>query len=347
MKFKDAGSALLFTHEDDVDPNFYYFAGISKASRLTAFMAIGKGKPVVFSNPLEYDAVKKFKNFRAVRVEKKEQLEMALRKSSGKKIEINCDYVSVNSMKRLKSMLKGRKFIDVSKQLREMRSVKSQEEIRKIREACKITSGLFSHVESVARVGKTEIEIVNEIEAEAKRLGAEGMAFPPIIASGKNSAVPHHIPGRTRLAEGILLADIGVVYEGYCSDLTRTYYLGEPTAIHKRMYAVISNARKAALKIANAGTPSKRIFEAANETIKKNYGCDMIHSLGHGLGIEVHETPSVSLKSKETLKAGMCITIEPGYYKEGFGGVRIEDDIVVKKRKPKMLSKAPEKLVSL
>ncbi|MBI2579363.1 MAG: aminopeptidase P family protein [Candidatus Aenigmarchaeota archaeon] len=342
---KGIDSLLLFTREDDIDPNFYYFTGMSRMQRLTAYMIAGKGKPVVITNPLEYGMLSRNRNFTAVKTENRKQIQSALRQRLGEKVGINCDYVSVNSMKKLRSVLKGRKFIDVSKQLCGMRAVKAKEEIHKIREACRITEELFSFLEASARKGRTEIGIANGLETEARRLGAEGMAFPPIIASGRNSAVPHHRTGKAKLAGGILLADIGVIYEGYCSDITRTYYIGEPTVMHKHMYAVINSARKEAIKTAKPGVRAKKIFESANSIIKKGYGSGMIHSLGHGLGIEVHEAPSVSSKSKETLGSGMCITIEPGYYMWDFG-VRIEDDIVIAK-KPVMLSRAPDNLVSL
>lgn len=174
------------------------------------------------------------------------------------------------------------------------------------------------------------------------------MSFPPIIASGKNSAVPHHVSGNTRLAEGIFLADVGVVYRGYCSDMTRTYVIGEPTAMHKHMYAVVNRAKKESTAMAEAGEKAVDVFNAANSIIKDSYGVDMIHGLGHGLGIEVHDYPDgFRQKSKTVLREGMCLTVEPGYYKEGFGGVRIEDDIVIRNGRPKALSRAPERLVSL
>ena len=343
-----ADSILLFTNEDRVDPNFYYLAGVSKMTHVTAYLAAVKGKPAILTNSLEYGTLRKTRGFRVEKVSDSKELKRLMERSLGRKIGINQEYVSVNSLRRLKSVLKGRKFIDVSGNLAGMRSVKTNEEVSKIRQACRITEELFSHLEGIAKRGKTEIAIASELEAEAKRLGAEGMSFPSIIASGRNSAVPHHVSGKTRLAEGILLADIGVVYRGYCSDMTRTYVIGEPAAMHKHIYAVVSRAKKESIAMARAGEKASNVFNAADAIIKKSYGTGMIHGLGHGLGIEVHDFPDgFRQKSKTILRKGMCLTMEPGYYKEGFGGVRIEDDIVIRNGRPKMLSKAPERLVSL
>ena len=343
-----ADSLLLFTHEDKVDPNFYYLAGVSKMTHVTAYIAAGKKRPAILTNPLEYGTFRKTAGFCVEKVSDSKEMKRLMGKNLGRKIGINQEYVSVNSLRRLKSVLRGRKFIDVSKNLADMRSVKTKEEISKIKQACRITEELLSHLEGIAKHGKTEIEIASELEAEAKRLGAEGMSFPPIIASGKNSAVPHHVSGKTKLGEGILLIDVGVVYRGYCSDLTRTYVIGEPTAMHTHMYAVVSRAKKESTAMAIAGEKASNVFRAANSIIKNSYGTDMIHGLGHGLGIEVHDFPDgFRQKSKVILRKWMCLTMEPGYYKEGFGGVRIEDDIVIRNGRPKMLSKAPERLVSL
>ena len=343
-----SGSLLLFTREDAIDPNFYYLAGLSKSTRVSAYLAIGKGKPVLITNPLEYGTLKKITGFIVEKVSSEKEFKTVLDRTLGKKVGINNEYVSVNSLKRLRSLARGRKFEDISKNLREMRTVKSREEINKIRHACRITLELFAHLETLAKIGKTETEIAAEIESEAKRLGAEGMSFPSIIASGENSAVPHHVSGKTKLSEGILLADIGVIYDGYCSDMTRTYCIGEPTVMHKHMYAVVNRAKETAEKAAKAGSKASVVFDAANKIIKDSYGKDMIHGLGHGLGIDVHDYPDgFRSGSKTMLRNGMCMTIEPGFYQEGFGGMRIEDDIVIRKGKPAMLSKAPDRIVSL
>ncbi|MDI6721860.1 MAG: Xaa-Pro peptidase family protein, partial [Candidatus Aenigmarchaeota archaeon] len=319
-----------------------------KTSHFTAYLILKKGKPVVITNPLEYRLLLGRKSFTTLQAGKNEYLKGILKKNMGKKIGLNYSHVSVASFKKIKSLLKGRKFIDVSEYMSDIRSVKTKEEIKNIKEACRITEEMFSYLQTILKKGITEKEIADEIEIKTKRLGADGMAFPPIIASGKNSAIPHHRPGGTGLTEGILLADIGVIYNGYCSDMTRTFFVGEPGAMHNHMYSVVNKARKDAIGIARAGTKSKDVFDAANSIIKKNYNCDMIHSLGHGLGIEVHDYPQgLSSNSGFVLKKDMCLAIEPAYYKEGFGGMRIEDDVVVGNGKAKLLSKAPDRLVVL
>ncbi|MBI2172769.1 MAG: aminopeptidase P family protein [Candidatus Aenigmarchaeota archaeon] len=348
LKKSGADSVLLYTSEDRIDPNFYYAAKLSRTRRLSGYLALGKGRPVLVTNALELGTLKGRKNFRAAQADSREHLRRLLNRSLGRKVGINCDYVSVNSMKKMRSLLRGRKFMDVSKAFAGMRSVKTKEEIKNIRQACRITEDIFSELQAEIKRGKTEIELSNFVEAKVKRSGAESVSFPPIIAFGRNSAVPHHMPGKTRIGEGMVLADIGVIYNGYCSDMTRMFYVGKPTAMHNHMYAVVNRARKAALGAIRRGAVAADVFNAANSEIKESYGKDMIHSLGHGLGIEVHDYPeSLSPKNRYIIKDGMCVTVEPGYYQEGFGGVRIEDDIVVKNGRPVMLSRAPEKLTMI
>ncbi len=347
LKDTNADSALLYTQEGSIDPNFYYFTRLSKKKELSAYLILKKGKPVIIANSLEYEEISKVAGFRVVKIDKKGQLQGALKKYLGKSIGLNYDYVSVASFKKIKNILKGRRFSDISKKLGEIRSVKTKEELRNIKEACKVTNELFDFLKSIAKRNTTEMEIANQIETKSRQLGAEGLAFPAIIASGKNSASPHHVPGKTKLQSGVLLADIGVVYNGYCSDMTRTFFIGEPTVMHKHMYAVVNNAKKEAIGMAKHGAKAKDIFHAGNGIIKKNFSSDMIHSIGHGLGILVHDYPhGIGQNSAFRLKENMCLAVEPAYYNHDCG-VRIEDDIVVTKGKARLLSEAPDELIQL
>ena len=341
-------SIFLYAGDAAADVNFYRFSGISKATHSTGYLILKKGKRILLTDPLEYGNMRKMRNISVKEISKPDDMKRFLSAYSGKRIGINCNFVSVNSMKKIRRLLKGKRFVDVSEHLSKSNEIKTPEEIKKIREACMITSEMFRHVENMKIASMREIDVANELEIIAKRLGCEGFSFPPIIAFGKNSAIPHHITGKTRIGKGVLLADIGVTYEGYCSDMTRMFFIGNADDKIKNMYKTVNDARKKSIGIAKSGVKANNVFDAANNMIKTSFGSDMIHGVGHGLGILVHDYPAgIHGKSDFVLKENMCITIEPGYYKKGFGGVRIEDDLVVKKGKPMLLSKAPDEIVEV
>ncbi len=344
LKAGHVDSIVLSTNDDMIDANFYYFSGVSKTLRLSsALVVLNNNKKILLTNPLDYGTLRNLRGFEVHNIEKREQSQTILKKNAGRRVGLNYNYINVNSFGRLKNLLAGRKFKDMSNELGDARSIKTSEEIKNIREACRITGEIFEFIENSAK-GKREIDIANALDGEARRLGAEGLSFDPIIASGKNSSVPHHKSGAAKIKRGVLLCDIGVIYNGYCSDITRTYSVGEPTATHEHMYEIVNAARKEAIGMVKKGAKARDLFSAANGVIKKEFGSDMVHSLGHGLGILVHDYPEgLSEKSRTILKENMVMTIEPGYYNQ-HGGVRIEDDIVVKNHGAQMLSKAPDRL---
>ncbi len=342
----EADSVILNTVESTVNPNFYYFAQLSKSRQLSSFCILKKNKkPLIIANILEFNSINKNKNIDIILFNSSKDLINILRKNIGKTTGIDFSYHTIDGLKKLKSALRSTKLVDVSKSIRFLRETKTKEEIKNIRRACMITEETLECIRELVSTGVKENNVALELEYRAKKLGAESTSFPTIVAFGKNSAVPHHRSGETKLKKcDFVLIDFGVVYNGYSSDITRTYVYGKPNGEQIRFYEGVYEAQKSSLNLIKEGVNYNSIDEAASNIIKTFFGTNMIHSLSHGLGILDHDLPFLNNK---ILKENMCITVEPGYYKLGFGGVRIEDDVIIKKRKAEMLSKAPNKLVEI
>ena len=215
----------------------------------------------------------------------------------------------------------------------QVRVVKDAEEIELIKKSLSITEKVMAAVSTRLRPGLTEKEVAWMIELALRDHGAEGPSFPPMVAFGTNSARPHHDPSDRRLRTGEpVIIDMGAIYQGYCSDMTRTFFLGEPDAKFKEIYSIVHQAQKHAEAGIKAGVRSDEADGLAREVIAAaGYNEAFGHSLGHGVGLAVHENPSLSpVKERAVaLQAGMISTIEPGIYLSDWGGVRLEDMILV------------------
>jgi Xaa-Pro aminopeptidase len=215
--------------------------------------------------------------------------------------------------------------------IEDLRTVKSAHEIARIRRSVATNSRAFD--QGVARVkpGMKEQDLAAELEYRMRRLGAEKPAFETIVAAGERSALPHAQPTAARFEKGqLIVVDMGAVQEGYCSDMTRMLFLGAPDAKVKHTYKAVLEAQLAGIDAVRAGARTAAVDAAARKVLR-GYGLDraFTHSTGHGLGLEIHEPPRLGKRDKSRLKAGMAITIEPGVYIEGFGGIRIEDTVLV------------------
>ena len=343
----DCDSLLLATGDMHTDTNFYYFTEISKSRHLSALLILRKGKrPLVITDPREYGILRKYRNFDTVLFKDGKELSALLNKYLGRRVGIDHEMTSIARFKRTKKLLKNRRFVDISDSLNNVRSVKTNKEIRKIHEACKITEEIISKVAESTKEGQTEKEIAKKLDMAALS-SSEGHSFPTIVAAGRNSATPHHIAGSAKVRNGeIVLIDFGIIYDGYCSDLTRTFVLGRANVMQKHVYATVYKAQREAILAIKEGVKAKDVFNIANNIIKQAFGKDMIHALGHGLGILVHDFPQgLHKKADYALKSGMVLTVEPGYY--GPFGVRIEDDIVVTAKGCKLLSDASPILLGI
>ena len=230
-----------------------------------------------------------------------------------------------------------------------LRMVKSEIEIRTIETSVKLNSEALSQALKHFRSGMTEADLAAEIEYRMRQLGADGPAFETIVATGERTALPHaHPTSRFIQNNQLLLIDMGAIVAGYCSDMTRTFAVGQIAAKTKRIYQAVLESQLAALDAVKAGTTTGAVDRAARRVLEK-YGFDkaFIHSTGHGLGLEIHELPRVGRLDQTPLEAGMAITIEPGAYFEGFGGVRIEDTVIVTENGCRILTPTKKDLVSL
>lgn len=224
------------------------------------------------------------------------------------------------------------------------RWVKSAVEIETIRKSVALNSSALERAMKRFKVGMRETELAAEIDYQMRKLGAEGTAFETIIASGAHSALPHAKPRPVKIERGgYLLIDMGASYRGYMSDMTRTYGVGEVPRKAVRIYKAVLEAELAAIDAVRPGKSAEQIHAVAVQVLK-GHGLDsyFIHSTGHGLGLEIHEAPRLGKNDKTELQAGMTITIEPGVYIEGFGGVRIEDTVLVTETGVEVLTSTPK-----
>ncbi len=215
--------------------------------------------------------------------------------------------------------------------LNEFRSVKDEEETALITRAVQIAELSLKSVLHLLKPGITEREFRRELISAFFKLGGEEEAFPTIVASGKNSSVPHHQTGKREIREGdLVIVDFGTVYRGYVSDITRTFFIGKVSQEAVRIYEAVKEAQETGIRELSAGKSTREVELKVREKLKeKGYEEFFIHSLGHGIGVEVHEPPTLSKRSEEVLRRGNVITVEPGVYVPEIGGVRIEDDCLI------------------
>jgi Xaa-Pro aminopeptidase len=256
----------------------------------------------------------------------------ARRRKASCRSGVEVEHLSAAAYARLKASFPGHiKLRGAPPLVEQMRMVKDAQEVKKIRAAVLLGSSLFDRLLEVIRPGAAELEVAAELEYAAAKGGAEGMSFPTIIASGKRSALPHGRASRQPLpASGFVVCDFGVILDGYCSDMTRTLYVGRPPAEARRFYDAVLAAQQSAVEAVAAGRSPEHVDQAARKLLQKGgLAKYFTHSTGHGVGLEIHEAPRLAAGQKELLRSGMVITAEPGAYIPGKWGVRIEDMVLV------------------
>ncbi|MEE0435077.1 MAG: Xaa-Pro peptidase family protein [Peptococcaceae bacterium] len=248
---------------------------------------------------------------------------------------------------RLKSCFGRANLIPVEKAVEQFRAIKDAEEIELIRTAEHIGDAAFTHVLEMIRPGMTEKELAFELEFFMRREGASGLSFDTIVASGVRSAMPHGVASDKKIEKGDLVVfDFGCVYNGYCSDMTRTIGVGSLSDAQKDLYALVLKAQRAALKAARAGVVGEKMQDLVQATFDKaGFGSYFGHGLGHSVGLDIHEEPRFSRNVKEGIPAGTVISVEPGLYVPGIGGVRIEDLIVLTDDGYDNLTQSPKELL--
>ncbi len=240
-------------------------------------------------------------------------------------------------------------FVSITNELLSLRIIKDESEISALTKSIEIADSAFEHILTIIKPGVTEMEIAAELEYHMKKNGATGPSFETIVASGDRAALPHGTASLKRVQLGdVITMDYGALCNGYCSDITRTVFLGKPDEQLERIYNIVLSAQLEAEKEAVKGKLGKEIDNVAREVISKaGYGDCFGHGLGHGVGIEVHEEPRLSTTGLREMDNGMVVTVEPGIYITGLGGVRIEDIIVINDDNPLILTKSSKDLIVL
>ena len=285
-------------------------------------------------------------------IERNVGVAMLSKAAEGHRVGFEADYVSVAQLDKLREACPdGVTLVPVSGVIEDIRLVKDEVELTRLREAAGLTVQALDELLSAEelRAGRTEREVAADLEYRMRVLGAERVSFDTIVASGPNSAKPHHGAGDRTIAEGDLVTiDFGMHRLGFNSDMTRTFAIGEIGALEREIYEVVLAAQLAGVKAAVPGAELVHVDKACRDVIAEaGYGEYFVHSTGHGVGLDVHEAPSAARTGTGVLAEGMTLTIEPGIYMPGKAGVRIEDTLIITAASPEVITEYPKDLTVL
>lgn len=318
--------------------NIHYLTGFSGSSGY--LLLIGQ-KRLFYTDARYYErALKETVNVKVCLLDK--DISEILIKFKIKKLAFESNYVSYNRYIEWSKKFTGIKLIPVDSLVEKIRQIKDADEVRLITKAVDVCEEIFSSIN--LKKGITEKQLVSKLENTAIEVFSARPSFDPIVAFGRNSSIPHALPGKAKYSgNGICLIDFGVKVNGYSSDLTRTFWAGKITQQFKEIYNIVLEAQQSAIEGIKPGKPIVEIDKLARSYIDKyGYGKYFSHSLGHGIGLAVHELPRINPKSKGFLEEGMIFSVEPGIYITGWGGVRIEDLVLVKRDGCEVLTKLPK-----
>lgn len=265
-----------------------------------------------------------------------------------KRVGIEEAYLTVERWQKMKIAFPAdTELVPAGKLLTELRSAKTEEELAVMQKAQDITDQVFAEICEFLHAGVTESEVAAQLTYLQMKHGAEGNSFPPIVASGANGSMPHAIPTAKPIQKGeFVTMDFGCIYQGYCSDMTRTVAIGQPSDEMRRVYDAVLEAQLAGIAAAKAGVPGCDVHNAAWDVLKKyGYGDYFGHGFGHSLGIEIHESPNANRANTKPLPAGAVLSAEPGVYLPGKFGVRTEDVIFLTETGNRILTHAPKHLI--
>ena len=259
------------------------------------------------------------------------------------------DFVTFINFEKLKNAFPQAELLSLPNLVSYLRSVKDKSEIDLIRLAVQIADDSFAEILKTLEIGQTEAEIGLNLEFSMRQAGASGGSFEFIVASGVRSSMPHGTASSKQIQLGeFLTMDFGAIYQGYCSDITRTVFLGDPGDKHREVYETVLAAQRAGIKAVAPGRSGKEVDAVARKLIEEaGYGDYFGHGLGHSVGLAIHEGPNLNMREERVLEPGMVITVEPGIYIPEWGGVRIEDIVLVTENGCEVLTKAPKEFIIL
>lgn len=336
--------------EPNIDDNFLYFTGLEEGifEGCCAILFPQKTSQLLITQ-LEQESAKK-SNYNINLFDSKKTFENHIIRllSSTKNIGLNFNNISYKDYLFFTKLLPNTRFFDISKEITMIRQIKDNDEIKKISQACKIVDKVMSKIPNIIYKGMTENQLAAEIDFLMQKMGAKKPAFTTIASFGKNSAEPHYSHGNVKLKKGdFILCDFGANYKNYNSDITRTFIFNEAKEKQIAMHKTIIKAQNIAFQELKSDVEAKKIHKKVLAYINKTkFKSLFIHSTGHSIGLRVHDVGlGISLESDIHLKENMVFTIEPGIYLPKYGGIRIEDDVIIKKDGYELLTKSNRDLI--
>ncbi len=347
----DIGAVVLTNgSEPNLDLTFFYATGITNGLFEECLAVLKRNGVEVISSQLEELSARQAKVKTTVFESSDERKRVLTRRLKGfRKVGINFKEITHANFVFVKKCARDAKLVDVSEAIGRARMMKDEDEISRIKKACDITSRAAVAIPDIVRPGIKETEAAAKLNYMMMKLGASGPAFETNASFGPTTAEPHYVPASRRLAKGNLaLFDFGAKYRKYVADLTRTFVCGRPSKRQRDIYDTVLEAQLAAIDAVRDGAHGKDVDAAARNIIDSSpFKGRFIHGTGHGIGVSVHDPGFISSRRDMTLREGMVLTVEPGIYIKNFGGVRIEDDVLVTRRGCRVLTSAPKELTSI
>ena len=337
--------AILITKRE----NYLYLSGFSGTS---AFVIITRTQAILLTD-FRYieQATREASLYKIIQYKANavEEIIKILNLNRVEKLGFEDNYFTYSKYCEYETKLSLKTLVPIGNMIELLRAKKDNFEMDMIKKAVEIADKTFEHIINYIKPGVREIEIAAELEYYMRRQGASGRSFETIVASGERSSMPHGVASTRKLKIGdVVTVDYGAVYKNYCSDITRTVFLGKPADEIKKIYNIVLEAQVKAIDAAVRGAICKDIDNVARDWISSHgYGKNFGHGLGHSLGLEVHEEPRFSISDEMKIENGTVMTVEPGIYIDGVWGVRIEDVILVDDEKPVVLTKATKEIVVL
>ena len=342
---KKCDFALLYTSDSaKASSNLFYFSGYSGIGIL---VIPAKKQPFLITPQMEFQRAKKSMIKKVYLMENKRFFESAFTVIKKNKLKIRNAAIdknnfTLNSYKYFKKQFKRIKAKDISSECTKLREIKTAKEIQYLKKSCRYADNILKKTIKNFKNFKTESEVAAFLEYETKKLGLE-LSFNPIVASGSNGSMPHYEPSNIKIKKGFCVIDFGVKYKGYCSDMTRTIYVGNPGKKEVEIYNLLLKIQNDTINEIKENKKCSELYDFANKNLGK-YKDNFTHGLGHGVGVEIHEMPNLSLNSKDRIQNNMVFTIEPGIYFPKKLGIRIEDTLLFKD-KPIVLTKTSKDLL--
>lgn len=334
-----------------VDMSFYYVTGLDHGLFEGSLALLSDNGLDIITSLMEQDSARHADAEVLVYRQREERAKLLKKKLRGcRRIGINPPEMTHKWYTSLKSAApRGAKLVDVSNALTAARLVKDRAEVRRMRTACSIAAEAASEITQYLKEGVKEYAVSAQLTCLMQQRGASGPAFDTIVAFGRTSAEPHYVAGNARLRKGaFVLLDFGAVYKRYRSDITRTYIFGRASPKQREMYEVVLMAQESALKRVIPGKKGGDVHKAAEATIRRSrFRGRFTHAVGHSIGLATHDGSSLHPAVDVTLEPGMIFTVEPGIYLTGYGGVRIEDDVLVTKDGCELLTHAAKEFIEI